>query len=81
LWKRPRPGAMVLVGGKHGWFEGARRTIAGWFKWVEVVNEGSVFYRSEDFKQAGTVVDDEATLREADKLAADLAKTLRKYRG
>ncbi|MDZ4722749.1 MAG: flavodoxin family protein [candidate division Zixibacteria bacterium] len=46
---RKRPGAMVFVGGKHAWFEGARRTVAGVFKWLEVTNEGMISFASEDY--------------------------------
>ena len=77
LIKRKRPGAIVLVGGKHGWFEGARRTIAGFFKWVEIVNHGIVSYQSIDFHRSGEVVDSEATLEEARKLGEMLAEAVR----
>lgn len=74
LLKRKRPGGIVLVGGEEGWFEGARRTIAGWFKWIEVVNEGVVMYRSVDFTRSGTVVDDRAALNEARALGHTVAE-------
>ena len=81
LIQRKRPGAMVLVGGKHGWFEGARRCIAGFFKWVEVVNEGKVIYKSPDFNRAGTVLEDNAALDEARDLGRHLASVLRQNHG
>jgi len=81
LWKHKRPGAIVLVGGKHGWFEGARRTIAGWFKWIEVVNEGLLTYKSEDFMHSGTVLKDDVVLAEADRLAHELVSKVRANRG
>jgi multimeric flavodoxin WrbA len=78
---RKRPGGMVLVGGKQGWFEGARRCIAGFFKWVEVVNEGKLVYKSTDFNRSGTVREDERALREAHDLGRHLADVLRDYHG
>ncbi len=81
LWKQKRPGAIVLVGGKHAWFEGARRTIAGWFKWVEVVNEGLLTYKSEDFRRSGTILEDDQVLAEADRLANALASKVKTKRG
>jgi len=73
LLPRKRPGGIVLVGGEEGWFEGARRCIAGWFKWVEVVNEGVVTYRTKDFNRLGEVRDSSATLAEAEALGLKLA--------
>ncbi len=72
--KKQRIGAMVLVGGEKGWFEGARRTIAGFFKWIEVANEGMVVYHSTDFNLAGTVSEDQKTLLEAYNLGKMLAE-------
>ena len=68
-----RPGAMVLVGGERGYFEGARRTIAGFFKWIEVTNQGMVIHKSDDFHKKGAVVDDSTALKEARELGAKLA--------
>ena len=34
LIERKRPGGMILVGSEGGHYEGARRTIAGFFKWI-----------------------------------------------
>lgn len=76
LLKRKRPGAMVLVGTDNGWFEGARRCIAGFFKWVEVVNEGVVTYKSPDFTRYGTVCEDATTMQEARALGRRLAVIL-----
>ncbi len=70
---RSRPGAIVIVGGERGWFEGARRVIAGFFKWVNVVNEGMLIYRSSDFTKAGTAADDPTVLQQADELGKQLA--------
>jgi multimeric flavodoxin WrbA len=74
LVKRKRPGAIILVGGAEGWFEGARRCIAGFFKWIEVVNEGVVTYHSLDFNRTGTVAENKDTLLGADVLGRHLAK-------
>jgi len=71
---RRRPGAMVLVGGERGWFEGARRVVAGFFKWVEVTNEGMLVYRSPDFTRSGTAADDRQILAEAEALGTRLAQ-------
>jgi multimeric flavodoxin WrbA len=71
---RRRPGVMVLVGGERGWFEGARRVVAGFFKWVEVTNEGMLLYRSPDFTRAGAAADDEQALAEAAALGQRLAE-------
>ena len=79
---RKRPGVIVLVGGEQGWFEGARRCIAGFFKWVEVVNEGVLKFHSKDFTRAGEAADDRAILKEADKLGRHLARRLdKRYAG
>ena len=73
---RFRPGAMVLVGGERGWFEGARRVVAGFFKWVQLVNEGMLIYHSGDFTKAGTAADDPTVLRQADELGRQLAQKI-----
>ncbi|MBN1212834.1 MAG: flavodoxin family protein [candidate division Zixibacteria bacterium] len=73
LMKRKRPGAMVLVGGKQGWFEGARRTIAGFFKWLDITNQGHLIYHSEDYNKKGTAADEPEILSEARKLGEKLA--------
>lgn len=76
LLKSKRPGAMVLVGDNEGWVEGPRRSIAGFFKWVEVTNEGMLWYRSENFNEKGTVAKDTKCLQEADELGMKLAKLI-----
>ena len=73
---RFRPGAMVLVGGKRGWFEGARRTVAGYFKWLDIVNEGMLVYKSDDFTRKGTAAGDAAVLDEARRLGEKLAAAI-----
>ena len=69
---------MVLVGDKEGWVEGSRRAVAGFFKWVEVTNEGVLSYRSEGFNKKGTVSQDTKLLKEADELGAKLAEQILK---
>jgi multimeric flavodoxin WrbA len=78
LLKRKRPGAMVLVGGEQGYFEGARRTIAGFFLWLEVVNKSVLVYKTTDFHRKGTVQHDVETLRQARQLGRKLANMLLK---
>jgi NAD(P)H-dependent FMN reductase len=80
LLDRKRPGAIVLVGGEKGWFEGARRCIAGYFKWVEVVNEGFLKY-TPSTEIAGEAAEDRAILKEADRLGRKLAKDIEKGYG
>jgi len=78
LLKRKRTGAIVLVGGENCWFEGARRVIAGFFKWVEVVNEGMITYISVDYNKKGTVVDDKSTIDATIELGKKLASLISK---
>ncbi len=74
--KRTRPGAMVLVGGEEGWFEGARRVIAGFFKWIEVSNEGVLTYSPPENFEKGAAADDADTLSRATELGKHLATIL-----
>ena len=74
---RRRPGAMILVGGERGWFEGARRVTAGFFKWVEVNNEGMIQYASPDFNRRGRAADYRETLAAVNKLGQHLATVIR----
>ncbi len=74
--KKKRPGAMVIVGGEQTWFEGARRVIAGFFKWIEVTNEGMVQYGSPDYTLKGTVVNHSVTIKAAEQLGKMLANKL-----
>ncbi len=76
LLKGRRPGGMVLVGGERGWFEGARRVIAGFFEWIEVTTVGMVIYRSPSYARAGTVADDRSMLARADALGRTLARLI-----
>ncbi|RME31008.1 MAG: flavodoxin family protein [Candidatus Zixiibacteriota bacterium] len=73
---RKRPGAMVFVGGEGGWYEGARRSVAGWFKWLEVVNEGMLIFHSQDDNRKGEVAENEQVLTEARELGRHLAGKL-----
>lgn len=79
--KHTRPGAMVLVGGEREWIEGARRVIAGFFKWVEVDNEGMLTYSSPTNARSGTAAEDAEALAKADELGAHLAGLLIKRTG
>ena len=78
--KSKRPGGMILVGGEQGWFEGARRAIAGYFIWIEVTNEGLVTHHSKDFHRTGEVADSELTMNEARELGKKLAGILKERR-
>ena len=74
---KKRPGAMVLVGGEETWFEGARRVVAGFFKWIEISNEGLVSYGSPDYNKKGTVSDHPDVIQEADNIAKKLSDILK----
>ncbi|MEW6050753.1 MAG: flavodoxin family protein [Candidatus Zixiibacteriota bacterium] len=76
--KRKRPGAIVLVGGANQWMEGARRSIAGFFKWIEVTNEGVVTYATTDDNRIGTVKEDREALNRAQETGKHLASLLAK---
>lgn len=71
-----RPGGMVLVGGPDAWFEGARRCIAGFFKWIEVSNLGDIQIHSHDYHQSGQVQSDLASVRQATLLGEKLFDAL-----
>jgi multimeric flavodoxin WrbA len=76
LIKRQRPGAMVLVGGERGYFEGARRTVAGFFKWLEVTNEGLLIFKSKDFRNKGGAARSPEAIEEARNLGRRLAERI-----
>lgn len=78
--KHCRPGAIVLVAGERGWTEGARRVVAGFFKWIEVVNKGQIIYHSPNFTTAGNVRDNPETLDQATKLGHELAEEIESNR-
>lgn len=69
---KKRPAVMVLTGGEKGWFEGARRVIAGYFKWLEFTNEGKIIYHSPGISK-GSARNDREILSEAEKLGVKLA--------
>lgn len=81
LLSRPRPGAIALVGGKQAWFEGARRCVAGFFKWIEVTNEACLKFSSVDPLKVGEVASQPDVLREVDKIGRRLARIIRKQHG
>lgn len=74
--KRNRPGAMVLVGGKDQWYEGARRVIAGFFKWIEVTNTGLISYSSPDDFHKGAAADDMEIMKKASMLGEQIVSIL-----
>jgi len=55
LITKKRAGAMVLVGGERGYFEGARRVIAGFFKWTRIENCGLITYAGARWTETGAV--------------------------
>ncbi|MDF1543487.1 MAG: flavodoxin family protein [bacterium] len=73
---RKRPGAMVLVGGEKAWFEGARRTIAGFFKWIEVESHGLITYGSPDYNRKGTASTSDEVLRQVETTADRLREQI-----
>ncbi len=72
---RKRPGGIILVGAEGTWFEGARRSLAGWLKWIEVTNEGMVVFDApiDDFRRRALVADYPEVLAQARKLGRHLA--------
>jgi len=81
LIHRQCPGAIVLVGGEQAWYEGARRCIAGFFKWIEVTNEAVLKFTSTDFNRIGEAAEHPDALHEADRIGRQLAQTVRKQYG
>lgn len=73
---RKRIGAIVLTGGQRGQFECARKVISGFFKWVRVLNIGTISYTSPSWKEAGPVKDDRAILDEARRLGQKISSNL-----
>jgi multimeric flavodoxin WrbA len=74
ILKRKRPGGMIFVGGKDAWFEGARRTVAGFFKWIEVTNEGVITLSSPDYHKTGIAANDISSLDQARALGNKIAE-------
>ncbi|MEW5796721.1 MAG: NAD(P)H-dependent oxidoreductase [Candidatus Zixiibacteriota bacterium] len=81
LLHRTRPGAIVLVGGEKGWFEGARRCIAGFFKWIEVTNEACLKFHSLEDNKIGEARERPEALREADEIGQRLAEIIERQHG
>jgi len=73
---KKRLGGMVLVGGERGEFEGARKVIAGFFKWVEIENCGHIIFAHTEMKAIGPVQNDPARLDEAFQLGQKIARRL-----
>ncbi|UCD95544.1 MAG: flavodoxin family protein [Candidatus Zixiibacteriota bacterium] len=72
---KKRLGAIVLVGGERQEFECARKVIAGFFKWAEIVNIGAVIYAGSGWT-AGAVSEDGGRLTEALKLGEKIASRI-----
>ena len=79
LIDKKRQGVIVLVGGERGYFEGARRVIAGFFKWIDIINCGAIFYGSHDMRLSGTVNDNKTVLNDATQLGMKLAQGIEPY--
>ncbi|RKX20939.1 MAG: hypothetical protein DRP51_04990 [Candidatus Zixiibacteriota bacterium] len=69
-------GAIVLTGGLRGQFECARMVIAGFFKWIGVLNIGTISYTSPSWKAVGPVNNDIAKLVEARRLGQKISSSL-----
>ncbi len=80
LPQHKRPGAMIFVGGDP-WIEGSRRTVVGFFKWIEVESFGIIQYVPPDSRGFGQVADDDVKLHEADELGKKLAQQIRSNHG
>jgi multimeric flavodoxin WrbA len=72
---KKRLGAIVLVGGERQEFECARKVIAGFFKWVEIVNVGTLIYAGSGWT-AGAVSEDDDKLTEAFNLGREIASRI-----
>ncbi len=73
---KKRTGAIVLVGGENGYYEGARRVIAGFFKWVDAANEGLITYASPSFKEKGAAARDNDLMNKISETGKHLASLL-----
>ena len=73
--QKPKFGAMVLVGGEREKFECARKVIAGFFKWVEIENCGTIMYGSSSW-EAGSVRNDDNKIKEAFTLGQQIGSRL-----
>jgi multimeric flavodoxin WrbA len=72
LISKKRLGAMVLVGGERQEYEAARKVIAGFFIWTEVINGGIVVYAGSS-NRAGSVADNAEKMKEAFDLGRKLS--------
>ena len=64
ILSKKRLGAIVLVGGERQKFEHARVVIAGFFKWVEIENCGTINYATSGW-DIGTAAKDADKMKEA----------------
>ncbi len=64
ILKKKRYGGIVLSSGMRQKTEGARTVIAGFFKWVDIVNCGMVSFKSTGWER-GEAEKDDAVLRKA----------------
>lgn len=78
---KKRLGGIVLVGGERGEFEGARKVIAGFFKWVEIENCGNILYEHKIMKEIGPVRKDPSKMDEAFQLGLKIASRLPEFPG
>lgn len=69
---KKRLGGMVLVGGERQQFEWARKVIAGFFEWTEIINCGMVTYAGSSW-EIGAVSGDSEKLNEAFTLGQKIA--------
>jgi multimeric flavodoxin WrbA len=74
---KKRLGGMVIVGGHRGEFECARKVIAGFFKWAEIIDCGMATFEGKTFDK-GEAGKDSAALSEARRLGIKIAE---KWRG
>jgi len=72
---KKRLGAMVLVGGERQKFEHARVVIAGFFKWTEIINCGTVDYAG-DGREIGGAANSQDKLKEAYELGRQITAQL-----
>lgn len=80
LPRKKRPGAMIFVGA-NPWTEGCRRTLVGFFRWIEVESVGMILYTPPDSRAFGQVAVDSAKLAEADELGKQIAEKIRSEHG
>jgi multimeric flavodoxin WrbA len=71
--KKKRCGGITLVGGQRQKIEGARTVIAGFFKWVNIINCGMVSYESTGLVKGGAS-EDQNVLEKAFKLGRSIVE-------